>query len=81
MTLDDIRRLNIRDVGNWPLLPKIVRARRCIFLAIVAAGALLRLEGPVRGARPRRRQEEQKLREQYTEKKAKAVNSTSTSSS
>ena len=24
MTLDDIRRLNIREVGNWPLLPRIV---------------------------------------------------------
>ena len=24
MTLDDIRRLNIREAGNWPLLPKIM---------------------------------------------------------
>ncbi|TMH62569.1 MAG: pilus assembly protein PilO, partial [Betaproteobacteria bacterium] len=24
MTLDDIRRLNLREAGNWPLLPKIV---------------------------------------------------------
>ncbi len=27
MTLDDIRRLNIREAGNWPLLPKIVIPR------------------------------------------------------
>ena len=24
MNLDDLRHLNIRDVGNWPLLPKIL---------------------------------------------------------
>ena len=31
MTLDDFRRLNFREVGTWPLLPKIIdaRARSC----------------------------------------------------
>ena len=40
MTLDDIRRLNIKEVGNWPLLP---RAALLLFLLIVvvAAGAAL----------------------------------------
>ena len=52
MTLDDIRRLNIREVGNWPVLP---RAALLLFIliVIVAAGRRARLEGSVRGARPR----------------------------
>ena len=37
MTLDDIRRLNIRDAGNWPLLPKIV-ILGLLFLLILLAG-------------------------------------------
>jgi type IV pilus assembly protein PilN len=40
MTLDDIRRLNIREVGNWPLLPKFGLLAICCALAILAAGAL-----------------------------------------
>jgi type IV pilus assembly protein PilO len=72
MTFDDIRRLNIRDAGNWPLLPKVV-VLGAIFLVIVAAGAFLdwkdqydTLDGVQR--------EEVTLREQYATKKAKAVN-------
>jgi len=40
MTLDDIRRLNLRNAGSWPLLPKIA-VLLLMFLAIVAAGAFL----------------------------------------
>jgi type IV pilus assembly protein PilO len=72
MTLDDIRRLNIRDVGNWPMVPKVV-VLGLIFLVIVAAGALLDWKDQYE-ALDRVQREEQKLREQYTEKKAKAVN-------
>ena len=72
MTLDDIRRLNIRDVGNWPLVPKVV-VLGLIFLAIVAAGALLDWKDQYETL-DRVQMEEQKLREQYKEKKAKAVN-------
>jgi type IV pilus assembly protein PilO len=72
MTLDDIRRLNIRDVGNWPMVPKVV-VLGLIFLAIVAAGALLDWKDQYE-ALDRVQREEQKLREQYAEKKAKAVN-------
>ena len=43
MTLDDIRRLNIREAGNWPLLPKIV-ILGILLVLIFAAGGLLRLE-------------------------------------
>jgi Tfp pilus assembly protein PilO len=38
MTLDDIRRLNFRDAGNWPLLPKIA-VLGLLVLLILAAGA------------------------------------------
>ena len=72
MTLDDIRRLNIRDVGNWPTLPKVV-VLGLIFLAIVAAGAVLDWKDQYESL-ARVEQEEQQLREQYKEKKAKAVN-------
>jgi type IV pilus assembly protein PilO len=72
MTLDDIRRLNIRDVGNWPMVPKVV-VLGLIFLAIVAAGALLDWKDQYETL-DRVQMEEQKLREQYKEKKAKAVN-------
>ena len=80
MTLDDLRRLNLREVGNWPLAPKI-GILALIFLVIVAAGALLRLEGPVRGTRTGPRSRRQQLRAQYNDKKNKAINSTSTASS
>ena len=72
MTLDDIRRLNIREAGSWPLLPKAV-VLALIFAVIVIVGALLdwrdqwdtldRVQG-----------EELKLKEAYASKKAKAVN-------
>jgi len=72
MTLDDFRRLNFREAGSWPLLPKIVILGFMVLL-ILAAGAwfdwkdkydeLERVQG-----------EELKLREQYTQKKVKAIN-------
>jgi type IV pilus assembly protein PilO len=72
MTLDDLRRLNIRDVGNWPLLPKL-GILALVFLGIVGAGALLDWKDQY-DSLERAKQEETKLREQYATKKAKAVN-------
>jgi type IV pilus assembly protein PilO len=72
MTLDDIRRLNIREAGNWPLLPKVV-VLGLIFLVIVAAGGLLDWRDQL-DALDRVQAEEAKLREAYASKKAKAVN-------
>ncbi|MEP7181026.1 MAG: type 4a pilus biogenesis protein PilO, partial [Betaproteobacteria bacterium] len=72
MTLDDIRRLNIRDTGSWPLLPRVL-VLAAIVVLIVAAGALLDWKDQY-DALDVARQEESKLREQYTAKKAKAVN-------
>jgi len=72
MNFDDLKRLSIKDAGNWPLLPKLL-VLGGLFAAIVAAGAffdwktqweqLEKAEG-----------EELALRTQYTEKKSKAIN-------
>jgi type IV pilus assembly protein PilO len=72
MTLDDIRRLNIREAGNWPLLPKAALLL-AILLAIVAAGAVLDWKDQYEML-DRAQQEESKLKEQYATKKAKAIN-------
>ena len=72
MTLDDIRRLNIRDAGNWPLLPKIVILFLLFFL-ILAAGAFFDWRDQF-DALDKAQDEEIKLREAYASKKAKAVN-------
>jgi type IV pilus assembly protein PilO len=72
MTLDDIRRLNIRDAGNWPLLPKIV-ILGVLFLLILLAGAFFDWRDQFE-ALDKAQDEEIKLREAYASKKAKAVN-------
>ncbi len=72
MKLDDIRRLSLRDVGNWPLGPKIVMLA-AIFLAIIIAGALLDWKDQYETL-DKAQAEETRLKGQYAEKKAKAVN-------
>ena len=72
MTLDDIRRLNFRDAGNWPLLPKMV-VLGLIFLAIVAAGGFLDWKDQLE-LLDKQQDEELRLKQSYAEKKAKAVN-------
>ena len=72
MTFDDIRRLNIREAGNWPLLPKIV-VLGLILVVIVVAGGLLDWRDQF-DSLDRVQAEEVKLRDSYASKKAKAVN-------
>jgi type IV pilus assembly protein PilO len=72
MNLDDIRRLNLRDAGNWPLLPKVL-ILGLLFLLIVAAGAFLDWKDQLETL-DKKQDEETKLRQSYAEKKAKAVN-------
>jgi len=72
MTLDDIRRLNFREAGNWPLLPKVAVLGLLVIL-ILAAGAFFDWKDQL-DALDRAQDEEAKLRVSYTEKKAKAVN-------
>ena len=73
MNLDDLRRLNFRDIGNWPLLPKALAARhRCSSRSWPAARCLDWKDQY--DALDRRGSEEAKLKEQYAQKKAKAIN-------
>jgi type IV pilus assembly protein PilO len=72
MTLDDIRRLNIREAGNWPLLPKIM-ILGVLFLLILVAGAFFDWRDQIE-ALDKAQDEETKLKEAYASKKAKAVN-------
>ena len=72
MTLDDIRRLNIREAGSWPLLPKVV-VLALIFVVIVVVGGLLDWRDQL-DTLDRVQTQEAKLKEQYASKKAKAVN-------
>ena len=72
MTLDDFRRLNFREVGNWPLVAKVIMLTLLV-LFIVALGAFLDWKDQW-DALQTAEQEEVKLKEQYTQKKAKAIN-------
>ena len=72
MTLDDLRHLNFRDVGNWPALPKVL-ALAAVFLAILIAGAAFDWKDQY-DTLDRVKSEEAKLKEQYASKKAKAIN-------
>jgi type IV pilus assembly protein PilO len=72
MTLDDLRRLNVRDIGNWPLAPKF-GVLALLFLVIIAAGAFLDWKDGYE-VLDQARQQEVTLKGQYAAKKAKAIN-------
>jgi type IV pilus assembly protein PilO len=72
MTLDDLKGLNFREIGNWPLLPKVL-ALGALFVAILAGGAILDWKDQY-DTLDRVRTEEGTLKEQYASKKAKAIN-------
>jgi type IV pilus assembly protein PilO len=72
MNFDDLRRLSFRDVGNWPMLPKAL-VLGSIFFLIIAAGAFFDWREQWESL-DRSQVEEGTLREQYTQKKAKAIN-------
>ena len=72
MTADDFRRLNFREVGNWPVLPKIVLLTLLVLL-IVAAGAFYDWKDQWDTLQAAE-QDEVRLKEQFTQKKARAIN-------
>ncbi len=72
MNLEELRRLNIRDVGNWPMLPKI-GILFAIFVAILVAGYFFDWRDQWDTLEVARA-EEVKLKDQYGQKKAKAIN-------
>lgn len=72
MNLDDLRRLNIREVGNWPTLPK-VGLLAILFIVIVGLGAFFDWKDQYEALQVAE-QQEVKLKDEYGQKKAKAVN-------
>jgi type IV pilus assembly protein PilO len=72
MTLDDLRTLNFRDIGNWPMLPKAL-ALTAIVIVIVALGYFLDWKDQMESIELAQN-EEVKLKDQYSQKKAKAIN-------
>ncbi len=72
MNFEELRGLNFRDIGNWPMLPKLV-ILRVLVLVIVLAGALLDWKDQL-DSLDAAKQQELTLREEYSSKKAKAVN-------
>lgn len=72
MNFDDLRRLSLRDVGNWPALPKVL-VLGAIVVLIVAAGALLDWKDQW-DTLDQAQAKEGTLRTEYAQKKAKAIN-------
>jgi type IV pilus assembly protein PilO len=72
MNLDDIRRLNLREVGNWPMAAKY-GLLAIVFLVIMALGALLDWKDQYEALQAAE-QAELTLKTEYSQKKAKAVN-------
>lgn len=72
MNLDELRRLNLREVGNWPLAPKL-GLLALMFLVIVALGAYFDWMDQYEALQKAER-EELRLKDEYSTKKAKAVN-------
>ncbi len=72
MNLDELRNLNLRNVGGWPALPKILLLTG-IVVVILALGYFLDWKDQWETLETAQA-EEGKLKVQYTEKKAKAIN-------
>ncbi len=72
MKLDDFRNLNPRDIGNWPVLPKL-GALVAILIALIFAGYWFDWKGQLESLAAERAKEQQ-LREAFLDKKKQAVN-------
>lgn len=72
MTLDDLRKLNPRDVGSWPVVPKL-GALVLLLVAVVFAGYWFDWRGQLEEL-ARARAKEQDLRTAFLDKKKQAVN-------
>ena len=72
MTLEDLRRLNPRDIGSWPALPKL-GALFILLLVLVFAGYWFDWQNQLDDL-ARDRAKEQDLRTSFLDKKRQAVN-------
>lgn len=72
MTLEDLRRLNPRDIGSWPALPKL-GVLFMLLLVLVFAGYWFDWQNQL-DELARDREKEQELRTSFLDKKKQAVN-------
>ena len=72
MTLDDIRNLDPREIGSWPIVPKLV-ALLLILVGIVAAGFWFDWRIQIQKL-DAARQKEQQLQTSFLDKQKQAVN-------
>jgi type IV pilus assembly protein PilO len=72
MTLDELRRLNPRDIGSWPVLPKL-GVLLGVLILILAGGYMLDWSKQWEQLTAARGKEDE-LRNQFLEKKAQAIN-------
>lgn len=72
MNLDELKTLNLKDVGGWPVLPKLA-VLVALSLAVVFAGYWFGWRGQLEQL-DTVRQEESKLRETFLTKKKQAIN-------
>lgn len=72
MTLDELNKLNFRDIGNWPPLPKIA-ILVILLVAILAAGYWFDWSSQLETLDASREQEAQ-LKETFLTKKKQAIN-------
>jgi type IV pilus assembly protein PilO len=72
MTLDELRRLNPRDIGSWPALPKL-GALVLLLILILAGGFFLDWSNQLDELKAARAKEDT-LRSQFLDKKRQAIN-------
>lgn len=72
MTLDELQRLNFKDVGNWPVLPKL-GLLLILLMLIVFLGFWFDWRAQADELEAAR-QKEQQLRQTFLDKKAQAIN-------
>ena len=72
MNFEELRSLNFRDIGNWPMLPKLL-ILGALAVAIIAIGAVFDWKDQLADL-DTAKQQEAALRTEYSSKKAKAVN-------
>lgn len=72
MTLDDLNNLNIKDIANWPILPKAL-AMLAVFVGILFAGYWFEWSAQL-AELDAAQQNEVTLRETFLNKKKQAIN-------
>lgn len=70
--IEDFRRLNPKDVGTWPIVPKVTMLIS-LFIVLVAAGWYFVWQDQM-DALENKRNEEVKFKEEFVSKKQQAVN-------